>query len=165
MQSNFVQIEQQPSVAIKGCSYIYAPAGQAGEYAPLAANPYRGCGHGCAYCYVPRVVKMTREKFDAGALPRRNYLHNLRMDAQKYQAAGIQEQVMLSFTTDVYSPFDMSLSRPSEPSMAVGSGCTWLATPETPSRLSKCSPLTRYAESFKASEISVLRYGKSRKHR
>jgi DNA repair photolyase len=37
-------------VSIKGCSYIYAPAGQAGEYAPLACNPYRGCGHKCSYC-------------------------------------------------------------------------------------------------------------------
>lgn len=47
------QIENQDSgesEAIKGCAYIYAPAGQAGEYAPLAANPYRGCGHKCAYC-------------------------------------------------------------------------------------------------------------------
>jgi len=40
------------SIAIKGCSYIYAPAGKAGEYAPLAANPYKGCGHCCSYCYV-----------------------------------------------------------------------------------------------------------------
>jgi DNA repair photolyase len=100
MQTNLFQIEQQPSVAIKGCSYIYAPAGQAGEYAPPAANPYRGCGHACVYCYVPRVVKMKREKFDAEALPRRDYLDNLRKDARKYQAAGIDEQVMLSFTTD-----------------------------------------------------------------
>src|SRR5215472_2137732 len=30
---------------------IYPPRGQAGEYAPLACNPYRGCGHGCVYCY------------------------------------------------------------------------------------------------------------------
>jgi DNA repair photolyase len=112
MQSTLVQIEQQSSVAIKGCSYIYAPAGQAGEYAPLAANPYRGCGHACAYCYVPQVLKMKREEFDAGAVPRPNYLHKLRRDAQKYQAAGIQEQVLLSFTTDVYNPFDMSLTRP-----------------------------------------------------
>lgn len=37
-------------ISIKGCTYIYAPAGQAGEYAPLAANPYRGCGHKCVYC-------------------------------------------------------------------------------------------------------------------
>jgi hypothetical protein len=27
------------SQALPGCSYIYAPRGQAGEYAPLAANP------------------------------------------------------------------------------------------------------------------------------
>ena len=26
-------------ISVKGCSFIYAPAGQAGEYAPLAANP------------------------------------------------------------------------------------------------------------------------------
>lgn len=33
-------------IGIKGCTYIYEPAGQAGEYAPLATNPYRGCGTG-----------------------------------------------------------------------------------------------------------------------
>jgi N-acetylglutamate synthase-like GNAT family acetyltransferase len=31
--------------SIAGCAHIYAPAGQAGEYAKLAANPYKGCGH------------------------------------------------------------------------------------------------------------------------
>ncbi|MGA2675243.1 MAG: radical SAM protein [Terracidiphilus sp.] len=112
MESKSAQIEQPSSIPIEGCTYIYAPAGQAGEYAPLAANPYRGCGHACAYCYVPQVVKIKRAEFDAGARPRRNYLNKLRKDAQKYQAAGIQEQVMLSFTTDVYNPFDMSLTRP-----------------------------------------------------
>lgn len=39
--------------SVRGCSIIYAPAGQAGEYAKLAANPYRGCGHGCTYCLAP----------------------------------------------------------------------------------------------------------------
>jgi len=112
MQNNLIQIEPQPSAAIKGCTYIYAPAGQAAEYAALAANPYRGCGHACCYCYVPGVLKTKREEFDAGALPRPNYLRNLRRDARKYQAAGIQEQVMLSFTTDVYNPFEISLTRP-----------------------------------------------------
>src|SRR5262249_48658496 len=43
-------------VSIRGCSIIYAPAGQAGEYASLASNPYRGCGNQCSYCYVPRVL-------------------------------------------------------------------------------------------------------------
>jgi len=100
-------------VSIKGCKYIYAPAGQAGEYAPLAANPYRGCGHGCAYCYVPNVIKMPRKEFDNAAVSRPDYLSYLRKDAQKYQAAGITEQVMFSFTTDVYNDNNIELTRPS----------------------------------------------------
>src|SRR5438552_6098858 len=91
-------------VSIKACCYIYAPAGQAGEYAPLASNPYRGCGHGCAYCYVPRVLHMDRREFDAGAEPRPDFLDSLTRDAQLYRAAGIREQVMLSFTSDPYHP-------------------------------------------------------------
>lgn len=98
-------------VSIKGCSYIYAPAGQAGEYSALATNPYRGCGHKCAYCYVPNVLQMPRVEFDAGAKPRPNFLDHLRRDAIKYQSAGITEQVMLSFTTDPFNPFDTSLTR------------------------------------------------------
>jgi DNA repair photolyase len=99
-------------ISIKGCDIIYAPKGQAGEYAPLAANPYRGCTHGCAYCYVPAVIKMERKDFDAAATPRDNFLARLEKDAKKYQAVGSREQVMLSFTTDVYNPFDRSLTRP-----------------------------------------------------
>lgn len=99
------------SAAIKGCSYIYAPAGQAGEYSPLAANPYRGCGHKCAYCYVPAVLRITRQEFDEGANPRPNFLANLIKDARKYQAAGNAGQVMLSFTTDPYHPGDTTLTR------------------------------------------------------
>lgn len=98
-------------VSVKGCTIIYAPAGQAGEYAPLAANPYRGCGHACAYCYVPQVIKISRAKFDAGAEPRPNFLDLLRKDARKYQALGVTEQVMLSFTTDPYHPGDTALTR------------------------------------------------------
>lgn len=97
-------------VSIKGCSIIYAPKGQAAEYAPLATNPYRGCGHGCAYCYVPLVTKQPRPEFDAGAVPRAEFLPRLRKDAAKYQAAGITEQVMLSFTTDPYHPGDTHLT-------------------------------------------------------
>ena len=98
-------------VSVKGCTHIYAPRGQAGEYAPLAVNPYRGCGHGCAYCYVPNVIKMPRPDFDAGATPRLNFLAELRKDAAKYKALGITEQIMFSFTTDVYNPSDTSITR------------------------------------------------------
>lgn len=99
-------------ISIKGCNFIYAPAGQAGEYATLATNPYRGCGTRCAYCYVPNVLKMPRAEFDAGATPRPGFLDNLRKDARKYQAAGIHSQVMLSFTTDPFNGTCQVLTRP-----------------------------------------------------
>ena len=102
---------QAPDAAVPGCSIIYAPRGQAGEYAPLATNPYRGCGHKCAYCYVPKVLRMDREAFNAGAFPRPAFLSALRKDAAKYRAAGRSGQVMLSFTTDPYHPGDTTLTR------------------------------------------------------
>jgi DNA repair photolyase len=97
--------------SVKGCSMIYAPAVQAGEYAKLATNPYRGCGHKCLYCYVPSVLRITREEFDKGANDRSVYRRELLKDAAKYQALGIREQVLLCFTTDPYHPFDTSLTR------------------------------------------------------
>lgn len=106
-----VQNAAPETEAVPGCSIVYAPRGQAGEYAPLATNPYRGCGHGCAYCYVPKVLRMDRKAFDAGASERPDYRRQLRRDAAKYQAAGKRGQVMLSFTTDPYHPGDTRLTR------------------------------------------------------
>jgi DNA repair photolyase len=90
---------------------IYAPKGQAGEYAELATNPYRGCGHGCAYCYVPKILFMDRKEFDAGATLRPGYLHDLKRQAVRLQAKGVTGQVMLSFTTDPYHPGDTNATR------------------------------------------------------
>jgi DNA repair photolyase len=97
--------------SIKGCDIIYPPAGQAGEYARLAANPYRGCGNECVYCYVPSVIKMDRAEFNEGATPRKDYLKRLERDAVRYMSINCREQVMLSFTTDPYHPGDTSLTR------------------------------------------------------
>lgn len=97
--------------SVKGCSIIYAPRGQAGEYAKLSTNPYRGCGHACAYCYVPKVLRMERSEFDAGAVERKDFRKLLVRDAKKYRQLGITEQVMLSFTTDPYAPASTSLTR------------------------------------------------------
>lgn len=105
-------IELNPDgVSVKGCSIIYAPKGQAGEYSALATNPYRGCGHKCAYCYVPNVLRMDQREFDEGAVPRPEFLRLLEKDARRYQALGVREQVMLSFTTDPYHPGDTDLTR------------------------------------------------------
>lgn len=35
---------------------IYETSGRAREYAQLAMNHYRGCDHGCKYCYAPMVT-------------------------------------------------------------------------------------------------------------
>lgn len=62
-------------------------------------------------CYVPKVLRMERPEFDAMANERPDFRRALRKDALKYQALGVTEQVMLSFTTDPYHPFDNSLTR------------------------------------------------------
>lgn len=93
------------------CGYIYRPKGQAGEYAEWACNPYRGCPHACAYCYVPQVLKMPRPEFNAGGKERPGFLKHLEADAKRHRAVGSQPQVMLSFTTDPYHQGDTSLTR------------------------------------------------------
>lgn len=82
---------------------IYEPKGAALEYAPLAANLYRGCGHRCRYCYAPDVVQMTPEQFgDACARP--GILEALERDARKL--AGDPRPVLLCFTSDCYQPLE-----------------------------------------------------------
>ena len=56
-------------------------------------NPYRGCEHGCAYCYVPGVLRMKRPDFDLGAIPRPDFLEHLRADAKKYLMARIRNRI------------------------------------------------------------------------
>ncbi len=100
----------QPKVP--GADVIYRPAGNAGEYAPLATNPYLGCGHKCAYCYVPAAIHMPRPDFDAGAVDKPRWIERLTADCRRYAAAGeTGHQVMLSFSTDPYHPGDTGLTR------------------------------------------------------
>lgn len=80
---------------------IYEPNGAAKEYSPLAANIYRGCSHGCSYCYVPGTIRMSREDFSRPA-PRTGILDGLLKDARKF--AGDERNVLLSFTSDLYQP-------------------------------------------------------------
>jgi DNA repair photolyase len=41
------------------CKYAISPSRLPGY--DYALNPYRGCGHGCTYCYAPDVLRETRE--------------------------------------------------------------------------------------------------------
>jgi len=92
---------------------IYVPKGRAREYAALACNTYRGCAHGCTYCYAPAIVirkQMTdaeRRLLFLAAQPRPgSFLQRLDYEAEKMQAAGITGQVLLSFTCDPYQPLE-----------------------------------------------------------
>jgi len=97
---------------LSSCTLIYQPKGQAGEYSKYAVNHYRGCGHGCVYCYVPRIrfLNISREEFDAGAEPKATFsLDRLDREAEIFAAHGITDYIMLSFTTDPYNLDDTEL--------------------------------------------------------
>jgi DNA repair photolyase len=85
---------------------IYEPKGPAREYSPLACNLYRGCRHGCRYCYVPGMPPFRFEKPDARAVfhgnsrPRENVLAKLTRDAE--ELAGDPREILFCFTCDPY---------------------------------------------------------------
>ena len=81
---------------------IYRPTGRAEEYSFLAINHYRGCGHGCTYCYVPDVTR--NKDFFIEQSVRNDVLSQLRKEAPKF--AGTDERVLLCFSCDPYQPLD-----------------------------------------------------------
>jgi DNA repair photolyase len=84
---------------------IYEPKGAAREYAPLALNLYRGCEHGCTYCYAPLCLHMTRENF-SNVSARAGIIDTLEKDLKKFVP---KQTVLLSFTSDPYQPIERTL--------------------------------------------------------
>ena len=80
---------------------IYEPTGKAREFGDLACNLYRGCSHGCWYCYAPGVLRIDRKEF-IKPVPRPGILEALAKDAKKY--AGSRIPIFLCFTCDPYMP-------------------------------------------------------------
>jgi len=76
---------------------IYEPKGKALEYCERAVNLYRGCSHGCAYCYAPSALRMHREDF-VTPQQRCGVLESLAKDAPKHAGC----EVLMCFTTDPY---------------------------------------------------------------
>lgn len=83
---------------------IYEPRGAALEYAFYACNPYNGCAYGCAYCYVPGLRGISRERFQAGPKPRTGILQALEREAPSYRDD--PREILLSFTSDPYQPIE-----------------------------------------------------------
>lgn len=88
---------------------IYEPRGRAREYSPLALNLYDGCDHGCRYCYVPAMRRMTREKFHANPKPRVVSRDQLVREAGSLRWTN--RQVLMSFTSDPYCIAELSYGR------------------------------------------------------
>lgn len=83
---------------------IYEPKGRALEYAPLALNLYKGCGHGCVYCYAPKASYNVNDFHNP--IPRPNIIQRLAKDAPQAAANAPIGDVLLCFTCDPYQPID-----------------------------------------------------------
>lgn len=81
---------------------IYHPSGRAGEYANkgYAANLFRGCTHGCRYCFSPSILHMSREEFHASVTTVPDVLERLKADMKRI--GKVKEPVFLCFTCDPY---------------------------------------------------------------
>jgi len=91
---------------------IYKPKGRAAEYAPLACNLYRGCSHGCTYCYAPAALRRPQEEWAADHPPARpGILDALRLDAERMRQASDQREVLFCFSCDPYHGGDTGTTR------------------------------------------------------
>lgn len=81
-------------------SKIYEPTGRAREYSPLALNYFKGCTHGCAYCYVPRIFQHWNPGYRHDVVTADIDWQELEASARKFQGCG--KQILLSFTGDPY---------------------------------------------------------------
>ena len=81
---------------------IYQPKGKAKEYCELAINLYRGCSHGCLYCYAPSATFRTYEDFTTNIVPRKDIINSIRREIKRYK----NKDIMLCFTCDPYQEID-----------------------------------------------------------
>ena len=86
---------------------IYEPKGKAREYAPLAANLYTGCNHGCKYCYAPAIRRKTRHEYHNPILTK-NVIKRFEKDCNILY--GDNRSVLFCFMTDPYNSLENKLN-------------------------------------------------------
>jgi DNA repair photolyase len=142
---------------IKGADVIYRPAGNAGEYAPLATNPWKGCGHGCKYCYVPNATHIDRALFNEAAVLRPDYFERLARDLVRHRhlSGGPNEQIFITFSSD---PFHLGDLEPTEKVMAAlrGAGLAFCTLSKGGTRALPFLPLYRPDRDAYACTLTTL---------
>jgi len=92
---------------------IYEPKGKALEYAPLACNLYKGCPHGCKYCYGPTLPNPAkkgltmdewRREWHSKTVLKDNLAARFYADCETMQAKKDRRPVLLCFACDPYPP-------------------------------------------------------------
>lgn len=89
--------------------YEPAPEGRAGEYTnKYAANFFRGCGHGCEYCFAPLVLKMKKDEFFENPKIRHDgkILEEFIKDLEFLRRNEDKGEIFMSFTCDPYQPIE-----------------------------------------------------------
>ena len=79
---------------------IYVPRGRAFEYSPLACDLYKGCAHGCKYCYGNKGANNAFENDVANLKPIPNILEKIEADAKKLE--GDKREILFSFSSDPF---------------------------------------------------------------
>lgn len=69
---------------------------------PWTINPYTGCSHDCAYCYVPDVAHVERPRWGSYVLVKRNLPTILAREVQRKE----KRSVFFSSATDCYQPVE-----------------------------------------------------------
>lgn len=69
---------------------------------PWALNPYMGCSHDCAYCYVPDVAHVERPRWASYVIVKRNLPTLLSHEVHRRE----RREVFVSSATDPYQPVE-----------------------------------------------------------
>lgn len=86
---------------------IYEPTGRAREYSHLALNHYRGCGHGCSYCYAADMARAFGQGPFNHPAAKKRAIQAVEREAPRYVCT--PKRVLLSFMCDPYQPIDKDL--------------------------------------------------------
>ena len=90
---------------------IYEPTGRAREYSPLALNYFKGCDHGCKYCYVQPMMRRFNSNYDHSKISCDLNLIELEKSIKILSREDRTKQVLLSFTGDPYCNFESGQTR------------------------------------------------------